>query len=312
MEPIGQMSNNEIQGKPEIAVDPHSIVLATTTFYPQWYPGIRISDDNGVDKVRGDLALKMIKEAEFKGFQVVVVDGANNQEFKNELSALGVVPLSELERGMSASRRQAFKEASQRDGAKVICWAEPEKVSVARDCLPEAILPILKGEADIVVPKRDETLFKEYYPDYQVEYERKSNKLANSLLRSNGLLAATSEDLDLWFGPKFFRNDPEILELFLQRYEMPKRPGMKLDQITDPSLWPNAVFFPIIAALHKKLKVVSVDVLYVHPSEQTQIEADSDEFRRKRDIQYKNIITSAIHFVRMLKGDSKSRLRQVA
>lgn len=218
-----------------------------------------------------------------------------------------MLPQSELERGMSASRQQALREATELEGIKVICWTEPEKVSLLRDCLLKAVLPILNNEADIVVPMRTDASFKTY-PDYQVKYEQRSNRLWNDILRSRGLLPQESEDLDVWFGPKFFGNDPELVELFLKRYEFIKG-KVRLHEIIKPELWPNATFLPIVAALHRGYRVMNVPVPYIHPAEQTEIEKDSSEFRRKRDIQRKNIIVSTVHFIRMLENIPYKRSR---
>lgn len=299
------IDDRELQPVPETEVKPRSIVIATTTFYPN-YP------EDDVDKVRGNLALQAIKEAREKGYQVSLVDGGSSPDFK--LAAKGIKGITvhpELERGMSASRRQAFVEASELDGAKVICWTEPEKVSIVRDCLPEAIVSILKGEADIVVPSRDDKAFRTY-PDYQVEEEKGANRRWNATLRARGFLSEDSPDLDVWFGPKFFRNDPKIITLFLHRYEFRER-GLKLDEIIRPELWPNATFLPIVAALHHGFRVKSVPVPYMHPKEQTEIEVNNPEFVRKRDVQRKNVIGSTIHFIRMLEGKEgkETRLKSV-
>jgi hypothetical protein len=305
----------ELSLSPEINIDPKSLAVVTTTFYPKWYPGERQKDDRIVDKVRGDLALQMLREANLKGFQTVVVDGANNQPFKEALVQIGVTPKEETERGMSGSRRQGFREASQLPDVKVICWAEPEKVSITRDCLPQAVIPILKGEADIVVPKRTKEGMATL-PDYQAEFETESNRLWNLRLRKEGLLQEDVEDLDVWFGPRFFKNDPEIFKLFTDKYEFEKtdldEKGLKYQKIINPESYPNATFFPVVAALNKGYKVVSVEVPYRHPAEQTAIEQDSAEFRRKRQVQQRSILFANTSFIKMLQGNDRSRTKKVS
>lgn len=281
--------------------DPRSIALVTTTFYPNWYPGSPSESENS-DKVRGDLALRMLSEARGKGFQLVVVDGVNNQRFKEALRRIDINPLPEIDKGMSASRQQGFREAHILEGVKVICWLEPEKVSISRDCLPEAVIPILKGETDIVVPKRNEDLFKETYPDYQVRFEQDSNRIWNAILRKYGLRSKSDPDLDVWFGPKFFRNDPAILSIFTDKYSFEPNPDLVHHKIIKPELWPNVISFPIIVALHNGFRVLSLEVPYKHPAEQTTLEQSSDEFRRRREVQQRNIILSSEFFVRNLLG----------
>lgn len=298
------ITDKEKISSPEREIDPKSIALVTTTFYPKWSP----EGDVSVDKVRGNLNILMLNEAKRKGYRVVVVDGGSSSGFVDRLKEEGIAPIPETEHSMSGSRRQAFNEGSALEGVKVIAWAEPEKVSIARDCLPEAVRPILDGRADIVIPKRGEESLRTY-PAYQVEYEQKANKLFNGILRKHGLLPEDVEDLDVWFGPRFFKNDPELISLFTDKYEFDKR-KLELDEIVDPDLWANAIFIPIIAALKNGYRVESVTVPYRHPPEQTALEKDDEKFRRKRDIQLKNIITVAMHFVRNLEQNPKSRLRK--
>ncbi|MCL5433125.1 MAG: hypothetical protein M1524_03375 [Patescibacteria group bacterium] len=295
----------ERQVIPEYEVNPRSIGIATATFYRNWYPG-DVREENKNEKVRGDLALQMISESIGKGFQIAVVDGGSSEAFRHALTDMGITPHAEEEEGMSGSRRQAFKEVSKLDGVKVIAWAEPEKVSIVRDCLPEAALPILQGTADIVVPRRDAAAFSTY-PDYQVMYEQRANNLWNTMLRNHNLLPESAEDLDVWFGPRLFKNEPGILNIFLTKYEFNKR-ETAFDKIINPELWPNALFLPVARALYRGLRVRSIPVNYRHPNVQTAIEKDSDEFRRKRDIQYKDIIVCTIHLIRALEDHSRSRL----
>lgn len=290
----------EALSSPEV-IDPQSIAIATTTFYPTWGPGE--TESLSPDKVRGDLALDTIREALRKGFQVCVVDGGSSKGFRNAVSELGVGIVSEEEKGMSGSRRQTIETASYLEKAKVICWTEPEKVSIVRDCLPEAAMPILRGEADIVVPSRSDESFATY-PKYQVKFEKRANRLWNNILRSRGLLPEDSPDIDAWVGPRFIRNHPLIIDLFLKRYSAVKG-ERKLDEITDPELWPDATFLPLVAALKQGYRVKSVQVPYRHPEVQTTTEEDSESFRRKRDVQRKNIIVSTIHYIRMLEGDPR-------
>lgn len=101
-----------------------------------------------------------------------------------------------------------------------------------------------------------------------------------------------------------------MVNLFLKKYEFSKR-DLKLDEVVDPEFWPNAIFLPIVAALYKGFKVKSVEVPYIHPEEQTQIERNDPQFVRKRQIQLKNIIISTIHYIRMLEeNEDPTRMRK--
>lgn len=278
--------------------NPQSVAITTATFYPDWYLGKASAKE--IDKVRGDLALRMIDSAKMKGFQIIVVDGGDNKFFKKALSNLGIHPLSEKQKGMSASRQQAFKAASNLKQVQVICWVEPEKVSIITDCLPTAIFPILEGKADIIVPRRNRKLFKKTYPDYQFKFEQESNRIWNDLLKKYGLRSNNDPELDVWFGPKFFRNDPQIVSCFTDQYSFKANLKSPLNKIVKPELWANAVFFPVISALHKGNRVIDLEVLYKHPKEQTYAEQDNAEIRKKRKFQQKSIILASEFFIRML------------
>ena len=194
----------------EREINPHIIAIVTTTFYPKW----SVKKEFTPDHVRGDLAIGTLEIAKSKGYQMVIIDGGSSDAFIEQLRQKGIVPNNEKVKGMSAGRQQGFEEASKFEGVKVICWTEPEKIFIVNDCLPEAVRPILDGRADIVVPKRDSEAWKTY-PQYQAELEQHANKLWNAILKKRGFLSNEAEDLDVWFGPKFFKNDPELVKIFL-------------------------------------------------------------------------------------------------
>jgi hypothetical protein len=287
--------------------NPREIGIATTTFYPGWYPG-ETGDSPTADKIRGDIALVTIGEAMKKGYQSVVVDGGSATEFLDSLNKTGVAVETEKERGMSASRRQAFEAVSGLEGVSIVCWTEPEKTSIVADCIPYAVQPLINGDADIVIPGRNAEAFATY-PEYQVDFETTSNILWNNILRRHDLLPEDAPDLDAWIGPRFFRNDPDIVRLFEDRYEFAADTlsGLKKDA---PELWPNALFLPIVAALKSGYRVLGVDVPYRHPAQQTAFEQDSEEFRKKRAVQQENILKTTIHFIRLLEDNPHARIKQ--
>ena len=166
----------------------------------------------------------------------------------------------------------------------------------------------MDGRADVVVPERDAEAWATY-PKFQMEIEQEANRLWNEIMRKNGLLSP-DENLDMWFGPKFFKNDPELVKLFMEQYQFDKR-DLDLDKLVKPEMYSNALFFPVVQALADGRRVMSVPVPYRNPVAQTEFEKDSLEFRRKRDVQFKDIMTNTIHFIRMLKKNSKGRLRKI-
>lgn len=297
-------------------VDPHAIAFATATFYKNWHPisNVTSRDPLDIDGIRGDLALKTLRAAKLNGFQIAVVDGGSSEAFKNALSTtLGQEPSNEKQKGMSPSRRQVFTEASGLAGVKIIAWVEPEKVAMANgNNLQNAALPILKGDADVVIPKRDAFAFLTY-PEYQVSWEQQANNDFNKLLKDNGLLPQDAEDLDVWFGPRLFKNDPEVLKLFLHQWERDDTHPNQRDAKMDPEHWAGAIFLPVVAKLYQdKLdgnspRVISFPVNYTHPEEQTRTEKDSPVFTAKREQQSINILDATAALVQIFTYDAKQK-----
>jgi hypothetical protein len=290
--------------------DPRSICIATATFYKKWYPGPVINSESDIDKVRGDLALELFAKAKVKGYQLVNIDGGSSAQFMEELNTRHINWKKEMERGMSPSRRQAFREASVADGVKVIAWTEPEKIDFVANSLENLALPIIKGGADIVIPYRTEKVFTSY-PEFQMKSEKRLNKDWNDVLRHCGLIERSAGDFDVSFGPKLFKNSQEILSLFLARYEV-RSENSSLSNLVKPDSYSNATFFPVIAALNMGYRVVSVEVDdFEYPEVQAGMEKDSEDFRKKRQKQRTDIVSGAIEFCRFLKNDIKSRLRKI-
>jgi hypothetical protein len=226
----------------------------------------------------------------------VVVDGGSSSEFLDRLREIGVEPIEQKEGGMSASRRQVFNEASSLEGAEVICWTEPEKVDIINH-LQQAATPVLEGEADIVVPARTEAGF-DSLPPAQAKSEKKYNRLYNKVLRSTGLLEKSEPDLDSYFGPRIFKNDPQILNIFTRKYKL--KEASRLEGIVKTESYSNTTFFPLMIALEKGLKVKSVPIEYRHPEEQTEQETGDVSFDDKRKNQGHDIVRGAIQMARYL------------
>lgn len=288
-------------------IEPDSVFITTSTRYPNWGEEDSIANDRS-NQLRGNLALEMIKESRNKGFPVTIVDGGSGENFVEKAKKTGADVYEQENPGMSPGRREAFRISSSNNKCKYVCWLEPEKVSIVKDCLPKAIYPIAEEKTDIVVPKRDKVSFSTY-PDYQVAYEKKANRMWNKLLRKHGLLTENAEDLDVWFGPKFFRNDKTVVEFFLSQYEFMKGIPKFLENVR-PEDWANATFLAIPAALKAGYKVQSVTVPYRHPAQQTNLEKDNIEFRKKRQYQLKSIIAVTSEFLK-LSSNKNSYLKRV-
>ncbi len=292
----GMHNLDESQFSKELLKDPKVLAVTTGTFYPKWYPG-PVTDKTS-DKIRGDLALKTLALARAQGYQIAVIEGGSSTEFQEALRSAGIAFSTEKKRGMSSGRRQIFKEASELPGVKVIFWLEPEKTSLINpETLAKAADPILRNEADIVMPSRDKSAF-DSYPPYQAESEQRANAQYNKVLRVSGLLQADDSDLDFFFGVRLFANRPKLTEYFQRVYEFEGNPKLKLHQSVRPDNYSNSNYLPIVQALIDGLKVKSVPVDYVHPPEQTAMENNNPAFDGKRVEQRHDIVTTLIHFIR--------------
>ena len=127
----------------------------------------------------------------------------------------------------------------------------------------------------------------------------------NEILKDSYLLGESDKDLDVWFGPRFFRNDPKILDLFTRKYELknPTITGQDEYKHVNVGKYSNATFFPL-AALAQGRKVSSVGVPYVHPKEQTKQELgeNREEFMKKREAQQEGIVAEAKLFIEFIEG----------
>lgn len=288
---------------------PREIALATSTYYPRWYKG-KLRSLKNTDKVRGDLALEFIKQAKALGYRVVVVDGKSSRSFCLELrrfSDIKVINRRSPQR--SPARREAITIASKISGVKVIVLTEPEKISLVKDCLPLVIEPVIKNHADIVVPKRDEVLFRSTHPLYMYESEVEANKVYNQILKSHGLLNDKAEDLDMFFGPKVLRNDKKIIALFMRRFYNPIGDTLFSKAYFDPEEYSNTLYFPVVLALKKKLKVKSVTVPFRYPNTQKDNEEKGvrELFLEKRRSQRLSILLDLTYFIGFLQKNQRSK-----
>lgn len=273
--------------------DPKSVAVAATTYYPKWYRG-RLKSVKHTDKVRGDLALEFVRTAKKLGYQIVVVNGKAPSTFYKELCNIGKINiLRRRGKKRSPAKRQAVKAASKLVGVKVIVLSEPEKVSFLTECMQYVINPILENRVDIILPKRNEELFKSTYPDYMYESEAEGNKLYNEILRTNGLINNNSSDYDMFFGPRVFKNDPKIVSLFMRRHNVLSSEYFDVDE------WSNALYFPVLLAFKKGLRVQSVTVPFLYPKLQKKNEeADAKEiFLEKRKAQRLGLLVELLRFI---------------
>lgn len=278
----------------------NSIAFALITFYPKWYRG-KLRSLSHADKIRGDLALDFIKKAISKNYQVVVVDGLSSKTFRKQLNNFPNAKVIKR-RGYkrSPARRQAFKAASKLPNVKVIISTEAEKVSLI-DSTPIISKPIFDKAADIVVPKREEKLFKKTHPDYMYESEVEANILFNEQLKLHNLIH--NENFDMCFGPRVFVNDPHILSLFTKKYLF-KLDGEHLDEeYFDPEQSSNTQSFPVVMALKKGIRVRSIKIPFSYPRLQKMNEEKGERefFMAKRRAQKLSILLEMMYLLNYFK-----------
>lgn len=266
--------------------NPQDIVFAVITQYPSWYRG-KTRSASHTDKIRGNLALEFIQKALSFQYRVVVVDGYSSKSFRKELNNFqNLKILKRRSSKRSPAKRQAFKAASKLPSVKVIIATEPEKVSLI-DSIRLITQSILENKADIVIPKREEQLFRTTYPDYMYESEVEGNNIYNKQLKLHNILSQDNENLDIFFGPIAFKNDPKILCLFTKVFRFRLEERAALAEYFDPEEYSNTQSFPIIMALKKKLMVQSVEIPFLYSKDQKLNETFGvkDFFIKKRQAQ---------------------------
>ncbi|HSA83884.1 MAG TPA: hypothetical protein VLF20_03280, partial [Patescibacteria group bacterium] len=194
-----------------MAFDPKKVGFAVITSYPKWYSG-KIRSIKHTDKVRGDLAIEFAQKATDAGYPIVLSDGKSAKTFVRMLQSLPGLIVTKRKSVMSGQgKRLALEMVSKIPGVEVIVLCEPEKVSFLTHCVERSVMPILEGKADIVVPKREDKLFKSTYPDYMYLSEKEANSIYNEAIVANNLLPKEMYEMDSFFGPRVFRNTKEFV-----------------------------------------------------------------------------------------------------
>src|SRR5579872_4558417 len=280
---------------PDIAFDPKKVAFAVITSYPKWYKG-KLRSIKHTHKVRGDLAIEFAQKATVAGCYVVIADGGSPKTFIKELQAiLSIKIIRRKTENAGRGKRLAIDRASKIPGVGVIVYNQPEKVSIVTSCLSQIVTPILEGKAEIIVPRRNDALFKATYPHYMYESETEANRIYNEVLYSNNILPKSMPPLDLFFGPRAFKNDKKIIALFKRVYLFT---GISiLDKLYDPDDYSNVEFFPIITAFKQRLKVVDVEVPFRYPHLQKENEevGERELFIEKRKMQRVSVLIDLMH-----------------
>ncbi len=286
------------------------IAIASSTYYPKWYRG-KLRSVKHTDKIRGDLAIEFCEKALSLGCKLVIVDGKSSKTFIKELFKMDKIQIFKRRSPKrSPARRLAIKTASKVLDVKVIVLTEPEKISLL-NFLPQITRALFKNEADIVVPKREDKLFKSTYPSYMHESEIEANKLYNEALRSQGLLSLKNEDLDMFFGPRIFINNKKVISLFMKRFIINPEKLMHFSEYLDPEEYSNTLFFSVVLALKKKLRIKSITIFFEYPKIQKENEEKmaNELFIEKRKAQRLGILLDLVYLIGFIKNESASRIK---
>ena len=291
---------------------PSAIGIAVTTYYPNWYNGKVKGNTFTTDKIRGDLALEFIAKAKLLGFQIVVVDGKSSPFFLKTLKKIPRVDVIKR-RGIkrSQARRKAIAAVSKIGGVNYILLTEPEKISLLTDCMAILFGAMEKGRFDVIFPSREKKLFVATYPSFQVESELLANEEFNKILVSEGLLK--KDYPDPFFGPSFFRNEKSTVGLYMDIYRFTIHEKGIPKEYLDPEEFSNTLFFPIVMAAKKGLRVGTITVPFSYPEVQKVHEEkmERDEFMQKRLMQRRGILLQVSHLVVWLKASFKKRKSSV-
>lgn len=100
-------------------------------------------------------------------------------------------------------------------------------------------------------------------------------------------MSPDAPDLDLFFGPRVFKNSLEVMGLFMNRLDFPVTLADVPQEYLDVDQLANAQYFPVVLALKKGLKVKGVEIPFTYPLLQKQNEemGARDFFVKKREYQ---------------------------
>lgn len=195
---------------------------------------------------RYGLHRKFLLKARSLGYRVIAIVEADYP--KSAVSDVDFDSVPQIGRGIGNVYRQGLQLALEQ--SEFAAYAEPEKVSYVPE-ISRTIQPLLDGTADLVVPKR--TLFGfRSYPAVQRRTEALGNAFFSRL---------AGQQIDAFFRPESL--NPEAARRFLS-YERISFPSKEDSH--------DAHIVPILECVASKLEVKSVQVNYLHPQIQREIE----------------------------------------
>lgn len=190
----------------------------------------------------------IIETISYKFDSIILVDKTTGHNFEG----LGARLLynEELSRipNFAVARRFLFTEAAKlfHEGYEAVVWTEPEKKDLIKS-ISQIVMPIVVGEADIVLPRRKSLLS---YPSWQQPWEETGNKMCGKIF---------GKDFDFFFGPRALNK--KALDCFI---EYPTG-----ETVTDK--W-DGIFSPLLDAQAAGLRFAEVAVDFSYPAQQSQEE----------------------------------------
>ncbi len=234
------------------------IALATSTLY------------HATHDIRFGLAMQTLYIAAIHGYTMVAYDNSPENVYQalKQVERYGDIRIfaCSAELSMGHKRRLAIRAALDIAGPEGVgAYIDAEKYPMI-PLLRKTAQPILRGEADLVIPGRTSLAS---YPRTQQLFEEAGNHF---------FAAYTGFRCDAWFGLRIF--NAKAGELFCA-YD--GRHGDRWD----------AIFIPVIEAIAKGLRCRACEVDYVHPAAQTQAETGNIAMDEKRREQL-NVLVEAI------------------
>lgn len=250
---------------------PKIVVIATTC-----YPNMNDS--------RFLLALETVEEAAHLEIPLILIDSSPSEDIRDKLRVMGSVDgksfvdvLVQISKGgkgaalreaIEASNRKVVAEWNNDNSEAIICFQEPEKSNMMKHW-KKIVAHMQETGADICVPRRSDMSFKTTYPREQYHSENFGNMYLDALAEKVDF----EPSIDWLMGPIAWR--------------------YKLSSIwtdyKDGELW-DAQICPLVQAQrYHKAKVTSLEIDYLHPKTQKDVEEENPVFIEKRLTQLNHI-----------------------
>jgi hypothetical protein len=215
------------------------------------------------DEPRFQLTVKTLREAVHARVPVVVID-ASPEPIRQQLGATGARVVAQERPGKKGvALREGIALALQLEGpteGRVIGFFEPEKLGMVR-WMREAAAYLRANRLDVVIPSREQTLFKSSYPREQYHQEMFANLLIDSIATARGF----PPGIDWTFGPVLF--DARLAPAWLGYAG---------------ALWDAQVIPYVRAVKFNGATIGSFEVPYTHPAQMKREEEGKARWARKR------------------------------